>query len=37
MKEEKFPEAKIALCKCPEGHRVFGIRFEDAEPGWEAT
>lgn len=32
-----FPEAKIALCKCKEGRRAFGVRFEEYENEWKAT
>lgn len=32
-----FPEAKIALCKCKEGHKIYGVRFERYENGWKAT
>lgn len=32
-----FPEAKIALCKCKEGCRPFGVRFEQCENDWRAT
>ena len=30
-------EAKIALCKCAEGHLPYGIRFEKIEESWVAT
>lgn len=32
-----YPEARIALCKCKEGNRPFGIRFEEYENEWKAT
>ena len=32
-----FPEARIALCKCKEGRRAFGVRFEQYENEWKAT
>ena len=32
-----YPEAKIALCKCVEGKRAFGVRFEEYENEWKAT
>lgn len=32
-----YPEAKIALCKCNEGQRAFGVRFEEYENEWKAT
>ena len=31
------PEARIALCKCSEGGRIFGVRFERHGDGWMAT
>lgn len=37
MKETKFPEAKIALCKCQENRKPYGIRFERYEDEWMAT
>ena len=32
-----YPEAKIALCRCKEGKRPFGVRFEEYENEWKAT
>ncbi len=32
-----YPEARIGLCKCKEGSKVFGIRFEEYEKDWKAT
>lgn len=32
-----YPKAKIGLCKCREGKKTFGIRFEEYENGWKAT
>lgn len=32
-----YPEARIALCKCKESKRPFGIRFEQYENEWMAT
>jgi hypothetical protein len=32
-----FPTANIALCKCKEGHKAFGVRFEEYENEWKAT
>lgn len=34
---EKFPEARITLCKCGEGRKVFGIRMERTNNGWDRT
>lgn len=31
------PEAKIALCKCRESKKVYGVRFEEDGPGWKYT
>lgn len=33
----KFPEARIVLCKCQEGRKLFGIRMEQCENYWNAT
>ena len=31
-------EAAVALCKCPESHRIYGVRFEQMEEGgWRYT
>lgn len=30
-------EARIALCKCKEGRRSYGVRFERMEKGWKYT
>lgn len=30
-------EARIALCKCKEGKRAYGVRFERAGQGWKYT
>ncbi len=30
-------EARIGLCKCREGKRMYGIRFEKKERGWKMT
>lgn len=30
-------EAHIALCKCKEGRRAYGVRFERTEEGWKYT
>ncbi len=32
-----YPTAKIGLCKCKEGQRPFGVRFEEYENEWMAT
>ena len=31
------PEVKIGLCKCKEGRKAFGVRFEQFENDWMAT
>ena len=28
------PEAKIAICKCKESKKLFGVRFEEDGDGW---
>lgn len=33
----KFPEARIVLCKCQEGRKLFGLRMEQYENYWNAT
>ena len=33
----EFPEARIAICKCREGRRNFGVRFEKYGNAWKAT
>ena len=35
--EQRYPEARIALCKCGEGNKVFGIRMERTSYGWDRT
>lgn len=30
-------EARIALCKCKEGGRIYGVRFEKAGDNWKYT
>lgn len=30
-------EARIALCKCKEGRRAYGVRFEKVGEGWKYT
>lgn len=32
-----YPEAKIALCKCKETHKTYGVRFEQMSNGWKYT
>ncbi len=31
------PEARIALCKCKESRKVYDIRMEKAQDGWNCT
>lgn len=33
----KFPEAKIALCKCKESKKIYGVRFERFQNAWKYT
>ena len=35
MKPER--EARVALCKCKEGKKVYGVRFEKSQNGWKYT
>lgn len=37
MQINRQPEAKIALCKCGESKKTFGVRFERCEGGWQYT
>lgn len=30
-------EARIALCKCKEGKKTYGVRFEKISSGWKYT
>lgn len=30
-------EARIALCKCKEGRKTYGVRFEKTNSGWKYT
>jgi len=34
---QDIPEARIALCKCGEKHKVYGVRFEKYKDGWKYT
>ena len=34
---QRGPEAKIALCKCRESKKAFGVRFEKDESAWKYT
>lgn len=34
---EKFPEARIALCKCSTSKKIYGIRMERTSCGWDRT
>ena len=31
------PEARIALCKCKESKKIYGVRFEREGTGWKYT
>ncbi len=31
------PEARIALCMCTESRKVYGVRMEKAQEGWDCT
>ena len=35
--DEIAPAVNIGLCKCKEGHRMFGVRFERNGTGWKYT
>lgn len=36
--DRKFPEAKIAMCKCKESKgKIYGVRFQRKGSGWEYT
>lgn len=37
MQEREFPEARIVICKCAEGRKNYGIRFEKSKNEWKAT
>lgn len=41
IKEENHirrgPEARIALCKCKEAKKIYGVRMEKAAGGWIST
>ena len=34
---QRGPEAKIALCKCKESKKMYGVRFEKSGNGWKYT
>jgi hypothetical protein len=34
---ENFPEARIAMCKCRETKKAYGVRFERYRDGWKYT
>lgn len=31
------PEARIALCKCKEAKKIYGVRMEKVQGGWDCT
>ena len=37
VKIKREPEARIALCKCKETKKIFGVRMEKAQDGWNCT
>ena len=37
VKIKREPEARIALCKCNETKRTYGVRMEKAQGGWKYT
>ena len=37
VKIKREPEARIALCKCKESKKTYGIRMEKTEWGWNCT
>lgn len=34
---KRGPEARIALCKCKESKKIYGVRLEKAQGGWNCT
>lgn len=36
-RSSRRPEAKVALCKCRESKRVYGVRFEEDGAAWKYT
>lgn len=36
MRNRKYPEARVALCRC-ENHGVYGVRFERCQHEWKYT
>ncbi len=36
-KRRGVPEARIALCKCKESKKIYGVRMEKAQEGWNCT
>ena len=34
---KREPEARIALCICKEARKVYGVRMEKAQDGWNCT
>ena len=37
VKIKREPEARIALCKCKETKKIYGVRMEKAQEGWNCT
>ncbi len=37
VKIKREPEARIALCKCKETKKIYGVRMEKAQGGWNCT
>lgn len=37
VKIRREPEARITLCKCKETKRIYGVRMEKAQGGWNYT
>ena len=37
VKINREPEARIALCKCGESKKIYGVRMEKAQGGWNCT
>lgn len=37
VKINRKPEARIALCKCGESKKIYGVRMEKAQGGWNCT
>lgn len=37
VKIMREPEARIALCKCKETKKIYGVRMEKSQEGWNCT